>query len=397
MVGAPRCDGRGMRLTAWEEERLLIFTAAELARRHRDARAPPQRPRGDRAHLRRDAGGGPGRRDLRRGGGGGSGGGRLRTEVLPGVAALVDDVRLEVLMDDGARLVVLLDPLGPAERGRTGSRCVRAIAGSDGRRPATGRRRHDRPRRPQHVDPRHPGLVALPVRSRQPAARVRSRGGRRLPPGPAGGLDRAMGARRDADRPAGPLSAAPAGGEPDRPMSRLSPDERLARYGPTTGDRVRLGDTDLWVRGRGRPPGARRRADLGLRQDAPARDRPRARPSDSELDAVDRRRARARSRARRRQGRHRDQGRPDRRASGGRAASAISDGIELRDRSAHPADHGLRPDRDAGCRRQPRPPHLARAAARRAVRRRDHAHHRRLRGAALGDGAHARRDSTAGR
>ena len=29
---------------------------------------------------------------------------------------------------------------------------------------------------------------------------------------------------------------------------RLSPAERLARYGPTTGDRVRLGDTDLWVR-----------------------------------------------------------------------------------------------------------------------------------------------------
>ena len=26
-----------MRLTAWEEERLLIFSAAELARRHRDA------------------------------------------------------------------------------------------------------------------------------------------------------------------------------------------------------------------------------------------------------------------------------------------------------------------------------------------------------------------------
>jgi urease subunit alpha len=28
---------------------------------------------------------------------------------------------------------------------------------------------------------------------------------------------------------------------------RLSPSERIARYGPTTGDRVRLGDTDLWV------------------------------------------------------------------------------------------------------------------------------------------------------
>ncbi len=31
-------------------------------------------------------------------------------------------------------------------------------------------------------------------------------------------------------------------------MSRLSPGEHLARYGPGTGDRVRLADTDLWVR-----------------------------------------------------------------------------------------------------------------------------------------------------
>ncbi|MDO8483393.1 MAG: urease subunit alpha [Candidatus Limnocylindrales bacterium] len=31
-------------------------------------------------------------------------------------------------------------------------------------------------------------------------------------------------------------------------MSRLYPDERLARYGPSTGDRVRLADTDLWIR-----------------------------------------------------------------------------------------------------------------------------------------------------
>ena len=27
----------------------------------------------------------------------------------------------------------------------------------------------------------------------------------------------------------------------------LSAEERLARFGPTTGDRIRLGDTDLWV------------------------------------------------------------------------------------------------------------------------------------------------------
>ena len=31
-------------------------------------------------------------------------------------------------------------------------------------------------------------------------------------------------------------------------MTRLSPAERLARYGPSTGDRVRLADTDLWIR-----------------------------------------------------------------------------------------------------------------------------------------------------
>ena len=31
-------------------------------------------------------------------------------------------------------------------------------------------------------------------------------------------------------------------------MTRLSPADRLARYGPSTGDRVRLADTDLWVR-----------------------------------------------------------------------------------------------------------------------------------------------------
>ena len=35
-------------------------------------------------------------------------------DVMPGVRELVDEVRLEVLMDDGTRLVVLVDPLaGP--------------------------------------------------------------------------------------------------------------------------------------------------------------------------------------------------------------------------------------------------------------------------------------------
>lgn len=102
-----------MRLTAWEEERLLIFTAAELARRHRDRglllNAPEavalicdvmlEAARADASYAEVEAAGQAAVR---------------ADEVLPGVAALIGDVRLEVLMADGARLVVLREPLGPA-------------------------------------------------------------------------------------------------------------------------------------------------------------------------------------------------------------------------------------------------------------------------------------------
>ena len=49
-----------------------------------------------------------------------------------------------------------------------------------------------------------------------------------------------MGARRDPGRRPRALRR--------RPLSRLSPEEYLARYGPTTGDRIRLADSDLWIR-----------------------------------------------------------------------------------------------------------------------------------------------------
>jgi urease subunit gamma/beta len=102
-----------MRLTAWEEERLLIFTAAELARRHRDRglllNAPEVVALICDAMLEAARAGGT-YEDVER-----AGRKAVTTEqALPGVAALVDEVRLEVLMDDGARLVVLLEPLGPA-------------------------------------------------------------------------------------------------------------------------------------------------------------------------------------------------------------------------------------------------------------------------------------------
>ena len=100
-----------MRLTAWEEERLLIFGAAELARRHRAAglrlNAPEaiaiicdamlEAARAGRSYADVEAAG-------------------LAAvapdEVIDGVRELVDEVRLEVLVGDGTRLVVLDDPLG---------------------------------------------------------------------------------------------------------------------------------------------------------------------------------------------------------------------------------------------------------------------------------------------
>jgi urease subunit gamma/beta len=103
-----------MRMTAWEEERLLLFSAAELARRHRSAGLPLNAPeavalicdamleaaRAGRSYADVEAAGlaavAP-------------------NEVIDGVRELVDEVRLEVLLDDGTRLVVLVDPLG---RGR---------------------------------------------------------------------------------------------------------------------------------------------------------------------------------------------------------------------------------------------------------------------------------------
>lgn len=102
-----------MRLTAWEEERLLVFTAAELARRHRErglllnapeaialiADAMFEAARAGATFAEVEAAGrasvGP-------------------DDVLPGVPSLVDEVRLEVLLGDGTRLIVLLDPLGAA-------------------------------------------------------------------------------------------------------------------------------------------------------------------------------------------------------------------------------------------------------------------------------------------
>ena len=101
-----------MRLTDWEHERLLIFTAAELARRHRAQGLLLNHPEVVAlvcdAMLDAARAGASYEETVRAG--------RSAVapdEVLEGVRELVDEVRLEVLLGDGTRLIVLVDPLAP--------------------------------------------------------------------------------------------------------------------------------------------------------------------------------------------------------------------------------------------------------------------------------------------
>src|SRR5687767_15799718 len=102
-----------MRLTEFERDRLLIFSAAELARRHLAAGLKLNAP--EAIALISDA-----MLEAARAGATyeeteSAGLSAVAIEdVMDGVAALVDEVRLEVLMGDGTRLVVLRNPLGEA-------------------------------------------------------------------------------------------------------------------------------------------------------------------------------------------------------------------------------------------------------------------------------------------
>lgn len=119
-----------MRLTDWEQQRLTIFTAAELARRHRAAGLKLNAPEAialmcdamleaARAAASYSAVEEAGRTAV------------APDEVMDDVPALVDEVRLEVLMGDGTRLILLRNPLG----------MPMALESTDSPRPA----RSDRP------------------------------------------------------------------------------------------------------------------------------------------------------------------------------------------------------------------------------------------------------------
>lgn len=100
-----------MALTPTEEDRLRIFTAAELARRTLERGLALNVPEAtalicDEMHLAARAGASfeevleAGRRAVR------------PDQLLDGVADLLGEIRLEVLLDEGSRLVVLRGPWG---------------------------------------------------------------------------------------------------------------------------------------------------------------------------------------------------------------------------------------------------------------------------------------------
>ena len=102
-----------MRLTETERDRLLIFSAAELARRHRAAGLKLNAPEAialicdamleaARAGTTYEETESVGLRAV------------APEDVMDGVPALIDEVRLELLMGDGTRLIVLRHPLGEA-------------------------------------------------------------------------------------------------------------------------------------------------------------------------------------------------------------------------------------------------------------------------------------------
>ena len=100
-----------MRLIPWEEERLQLFAAAELARRRRAAGLRLNHP--EAVALICDT-----MLEAARAGGSYAdveAAGRAAvdpSDVLDGVRELLDEVRLEVLLGDGTRVIALVDPLG---------------------------------------------------------------------------------------------------------------------------------------------------------------------------------------------------------------------------------------------------------------------------------------------
>jgi len=115
-VGSGLAYAAPVLLNPTEEDRLRIFTAAQLARATLDRGLALNAPEAvalvcDEMHLA--ARGGSSWQEVLDAGTAVA----TATPVLDGVAALIPEIRLEVLLDEGTRLVVLREPFGPGEPG----------------------------------------------------------------------------------------------------------------------------------------------------------------------------------------------------------------------------------------------------------------------------------------
>jgi urease subunit gamma/beta len=147
-----------VQLNPTEEDRLRVFTAAQLARATLDRGLALNAPEAvalvcDEMHLA--ARGGASWEETAEAG-------RTfaaSTPVLEGVADLVPEIRLEVLLDEGTRLIVLRAPFGAgSETVRFGSGEVDLVPGRDRRRIAVTNEGH----RPVRVSSHFPFWQANP-------------------------------------------------------------------------------------------------------------------------------------------------------------------------------------------------------------------------------------------
>lgn len=141
-----------MRLTPGERDRLLVFTAAQLARARQARGLRLNAP--EATALVADTVAEAARDGKRLAEAIEAGRGVLGPDdVLEGVVALVDEVRVEATFDDGTRLVVVPDPFGVAGGARTdGEGMAGTAAPLDGRVPGAVREA-------PAPEPRRPGAV----------------------------------------------------------------------------------------------------------------------------------------------------------------------------------------------------------------------------------------------
>ena len=145
---------RPMQLNPTEQDRLLVFATAQLARETLSRGLPLNAPEAialvcDEMHL------------AARGGASTDGRRRRpavaeRTPVLYGVAAIAAEIRVEVLLEEGSRLIVLRDPSAPSA---DGPGAVRFAPGDVPLLPGRERRRitvRNASRRPVRVSSHYP-------------------------------------------------------------------------------------------------------------------------------------------------------------------------------------------------------------------------------------------------